>query len=449
MNYETYEREFIVSLMVGGLTPSAIEVLDKITPNMLTPKYASIYRSITELNAKGLEFTVLEVADKCDWDLSDLVAMVKDSVGHASRLKVFAKRVRQGYLLREASERLGSVLSEIESCEDESRIGDISEALETVIQSLVIETDDKKPRLAADILEKYIEIIDDRYSGGEESRRLKFGIDAIDEVTQGVNQTDLIIAAGAPGMGKTEFMIKLINGCSDEKGGALVFSMEMDEYQLIERSLACEAGIPISHARSPRGMNDEDWARFSMGMGIVKSKQFHVLDQAGLSVNEICAAAARHKSEFPAMNLICIDYVGLIRLQKADRHDIALGEVSRRLKQLAKELKTPVMLLSQIKSKDVETRQNKRPLPSDIKDSSRLQDDADWIVFPYRDEVYNSDSTMKGIAEIIFGKARHGTAKTVYMGWKHGHFTEISQEYAAGMVASNEADNRQQSRKDF
>ena len=240
----------------------------------------------------------------------------------------------------------------------------------------------------------------------------------------------------------------MVNGCSNENEGALVFSMEMDEYQLIERAVAIEGGLPISAARNPRGMQQDDWSKFTAGMGKVKEKKFHVLDQAGLTVNEICAQAHEHKVRFPETNMICIDYVGLIPLQKADRHDIALGEVSRRLKQLAKDIKTPVLLLAQVTSKSVESRPDKRPMASDIKDSSRLQDDADWIIFPYRDEVYFPDTPAKGIAEINFAKARHGTQGAVYMGWVNGHFTNIGQEYAYNQVKTPIKEDKP-ARKDF
>ncbi len=432
MNYFNYERELIVALMTAGTTPDVIEVLGKIEPKMFATSYlAKQYSAIVDLHSKGLDFTPLEVSEKTGDLLSDLMELVKQTAGHARSVKRYAKRVRQGYYLRLAEMEFSEIVNEIQSCNDEAMIGSIAERVESAVKNLVVETDTKKPRVARDILEQYMTIIEQRYEGGEEERRLKVNIDAIDEKTHGFNLTDLIILAGCPGMGKTEMMMKMVNGCSDENGGALVFSMEMDEYQLIERAVAIAGGLPISAARSPRGMEQDDWKKFIVGTGSVKEKKFHVLDQAGLSVSEICAQATEHKTRYPSTNLICIDYIGLIPLQKADRHDIALGEVSRRLKQLAKEIKTPVLLLAQVTSKSVESRPDKRPMASDLKDSSRLQDDADWIMFPYRDEVYNDNTPAKGVAEINFAKARHGTQGVVYMGWVNGHFVEIDQVEAS------------------
>lgn len=428
MIYSNYEIEFVSSLMLSQATPDVNEILGKIEPEMVSAgNCREIYKAVRNLNSKGLEFDFISISAKTGFDLSGLAEMIKSSTGNASRVKFFAKKVRQGYYLRKAEAEFSEIVSKIQNCSDDSMIGEIAESVEAAVKNLIVETDTKKPRVAADILEQYLDIIDQRYNGGEEQRRLRVGVTAIDDKTQGFNQTDLIIIAGCPGMGKTELMMKMVNGCSDETSGALVFSMEMDEYQLIERSVAIQGNLPISSARSPKGMLQDDWTKFTKGMGQVKEKKFFVLDQAGLSVNEICSQATAHKSRHPNTNLICIDYVGLIPLAKADRHDIALGEVSRKLKQLAKEIKTPVILLAQVTSKAVESRVNKRPMASDIKDSSRLQDDADWIIFPYRDEVYNEDSTAKGIAEIDFAKARHGTQGVVYMGWINGHFVEIDQ----------------------
>jgi len=432
MNYYSYESELLSALMTAGATPDVIEVIGKLEPKMFcTGAFRDMFIAVRDLYSKGLEFDFISIAEKTGIDLSGVTEMVKNSTGHASLVKFYGKKVRQGFYLRNARNEFSRAIKSIDECSDESMIGDIATQVESVVKNLVVETDDKKPRLAREILEQYVQIVDDRCNGAEEQRRLRVGIDAIDEKTHGFNLTDLIIVAGAPGMGKTELMMKLVTGASNEDQGALVFSMEMDEYQLIERSVAIEANLPLSCARSPLGMKDHEWGLFSNAMGVIKDKQFHVLDQAGLSADEIYAKSVDHKSRYPKTNLICIDYVGLIKTGKADRHDIAIGDISRRLKQLAKDIKTPVVLLAQITSKDVERRVNKRPLASDLKDSSRLQDDADWIIYPYREEVYDENTPSRGIAEVIFAKARHGSTGTVYMEWSNGHFSETDQAHAS------------------
>jgi replicative DNA helicase len=363
-----------------------------------------------------------------------IVEMIKNSVGSKSRLKYFAKRVRQGYYLRMARNEFSGVISAIDNCADDSMIGDIAELVESAVKNLIVETDKKMPVIASQLAENYMDVLQNRYEGGEHDKRLKFGIEAIDEMTGGVNPSDLIVMAGCPGMGKTELMVTLSNAASSSDSGSLLFSLEMSESELIERSIAIEACISITDLRNPRGMGDEEWQKVTMGIGTVKGKKFHVLDSAGLTINEIFAQSIDHKTRHPETNLICVDYAGLVDTSNYQDQVRALGEVGKKLKELAKKIQTPVILLSQVVSKDVEKRADKRPMASDLKGSSELQDAADWIIFPYRDVVYHDDSPCAEVAEVIFAKARHGKQGTAYMSWKNGHFTPTDQAFADSLV---------------
>lgn len=438
MIYDNYEKELVCALMQSQATPDAIDVLGKITPEMFNKgSFREMYKAILDLYSKGIDFDVFNVAGKAGFNEMDIIEMIKNSVGHSRSVKVYAKKVRQGFYLRKAESELTRVLDKIRNCTDESVMGEIFEDVESAVKSLVVETDKKKPVVAGDLAESYIEVFENRFNGGESDKRLKFGIEAIDERTGGLNPTDLMVMAGCPGMGKTELLVTLNNCISDEKAGGLFFSLEMSDTELIERSLAIDSGLSITDLRNPRGMDDQAMARFSMAIGRVKEKKFHVLDQAGLTINEICSQAIEHKTRHPETRLICVDYAGLVRFEGNQDPVRALGDVGKQLKELAKKLETPVILLSQVVSKSIEQRQDKRPMASDLKGSSELQDAADWIVFPYRDVVYNEDSPSANVAEIIFAKARHGKQGTAYMGWNNGHFTEICQ--AMGYEATKES----------
>jgi len=436
MNYFNYERELIVAIMMGGATPNALEVLGKIEPEMIqSGNIRLMYSAAKDLHSKGIEFSPIEVSEKTNILLSDIMELCKTSAGSPANVKSYAKRVRQGFYLRKAESELTLVLQDIKSCNDESMIGDIAEKVEGAIKNLVVETDDKKPVIAYDLAENYMQILEDRFAGGEHDRRLKFGIESIDEKTGGVNPTDLIVLGGCPGMGKTELMATLSNAASDEAGGSLLFSLEMSQDELIERSIAIESGLPLGDLRNPRGMGDFEFAKVQQSIGIVMKKKFHVLDQGGLKINEIFAKAVDHKSRHPETNLICVDYAGLVNTSEYQDQVRALGEVGKKLKELAKKIQTPVILLAQVVSKNVEQRADKRPMASDLKGSSELQDAADWIIYPYRDVVYNKESPAKDVAEINFAKARHGTQGAIYMNWKNGHFTECDQEYAYSLCS--------------
>ena len=435
MNYDNYELELISSLLTSDHTPDFIEVVDKIESGMFqNGSFRSMYMAIQELYKKGADTDVFTVSDKTGIDTGGMIEMVKSSVGNSKRLKSFAKRVRQGYYLRTARNEFTRVIAAIDSCVDESEIGVIAEMVEKAVTNLVVETDKKKPVIASQLADSYIDVLQDRYDGGESDRRLKFGIDAIDDMTGGLNPTDLLVLGGCPGMGKTELMVTLSNACSDEKGGALNFSLEMSETELIERSIAIESGISITDLRNPRNLDDEGFARVSEGIGRVSDKHFHVLDLAGLSINEIIAQAIEHKSRHPSTKLITVDYAGLVDMTHYQDTVRGLGDVGKKLKELAKKIQTPVVLLSQVVSKSIEQRADKRPMASDLKGSSELQDAADWIVFPYRDVVYNEDSISKDIAEVVFAKARHGKQGSSYMGWMKGHFVPTDQAQAQSTV---------------
>ena len=440
MNYDNYELELVSSLMQSEDTPDFIEVMDKIEPQMFqNGSFRQMFTAVKDMHSKGVEHDVLSVADKTGMDAMGLVEMVKKSIATPTRVKGFAKKVRQGYYLRTARDEFTRVIESIDNCTDERMIGDIAEQVEAAVVNLVVETDKKKPVIASQLAENYSVIIENRYNGGESDKRLKFGIDAIDDMTGGVNPSDLIVLAGCPGMGKTELMVTLSNSASCSNTGALMFSLEMSEDELIERSIAIESGMSITDLRNPRGLNDEGFARVSLGIGRVKEKHFHVLDSAGLTINEIFAQAVDHKSRFPQTNLVCVDYAGLVDTSQYQDQVRALGEVGKKLKELAKKIQTPVILLSQVVSKNVEQRADKRPMASDLKGSSELQDAADWILFPYRDVVYHEDSPCKDIAEIGFAKARHGKQGTAYMGWKNGHFVPVDQAHADSAVRNAKA----------
>lgn len=451
MNYDNYELEFICALMTSETTPDFIEVVDKIEPLMFqNGSFREMYKAVKSLYMAGVEFDVLSVADRTGIDAMGMVEMIKKSTGHSSRVKYFAKRVRQGYYLRMARNEFSKVIDAIDECSDESMIGSISEMVEAAVTNLVVETDKKKPVLASDLTEKYMDVLDERFRGLEHDSRLRFGIEAIDKKTGGINPTDLVIIGGCPGMGKTELMVKLSNSASSENGGSLMFSMEMSETEVIERSIAIESNLSITSLRNPLDLDDYEVARIGNAVNEINKKRFHVLDQSGLTVNEIFAQAIDHKSRNPDTNLICVDYAGLVSTAEQQDKVQALGEVGKKLKQLAKQIKTPVILLSQVVSKSIEQRGDKRPLASDLKGSSELQDAADWILFPYRDVVYNEDSYCKDIAEIGFAKARHGTQGAVYMGWTNGHFVDVDQHYAYSQVSESKSRNKSvKIKKDF
>ncbi|HAH3178166.1 TPA: DNA helicase, partial [Escherichia coli] len=205
--------------------------------------------------------------------------------------------------------------------------------------------------------------------------------------------------------------------------------MEMANIQIGERMVSAAGGMPVSRLKSVARFEDEDWARFSQGVGRMTGRNIWMVDQANLTIDEICATTKHHRMKHPETALVVVDYLGLIKTRSMGRHDLAVGEISKGLKSLAKSGGFPLIALSQL-SRGVESRPNKRPMNSDLKNSGEIEADADIILMLYRDEVYNPETQARGIAEINITKQRNGTLGTIYRRFHNGHFLPVDQESA-------------------
>ncbi len=243
---------------------------------------------------------------------------------------------------------------------------------------------------------------------------LPSGFTALDAKTAGMHPGDLIIIAGRPGMGKTAFALNVaVNACEARKVGVGIFSLEMPKEQLVKRMLCAEARVDGGRMRTGH-LSREDWPKLAAAAGSLSDFPLWIDDTPGLTVMELRAKTRRLQSEH-GLGLVVVDYLQLMRSgTRTDSREQEISEISRFLKGLAKELSLPVIALSQL-NRGVESRGNKdkRPQLSDLRESGAIEQDADTIMFIYRDEVYNQESAEKGIAEIIIGKQRSGPTGTV------------------------------------
>lgn len=270
--------------------------------------------------------------------------------------------------------------------------------------------------------------------GGGEGRFLRTGIEELDEMTGGIDLTDLVLIAARPSMGKTELALDIIDKVSERGHGVLFFSMEMAGIQITERMVSAAGGMPVSRLKSVHLFEDEDWARLSDGVGRLTNRPIWIVDATNLNVEQIYQTATRMQLAHPEIALVAVDYLGLIKTIGNGRHDLAVGDISKGLKRLAKSNKTPVLALSQL-SRAVEQRPNKRPMNSDLKNSSEIEADADLILMLYRDEVYNPESPARAIAEISITKQRNGALGTIYRRFYNGHFHVVDQAEARSLSA--------------
>lgn len=237
------------------------------------------------------------------------------------------------------------------------------------------------------------------------------GFDDLDRKTAGFQASDLVIVAARPSMGKTALMVNMaehaVMSAKADEGAVLLFSMEQPAYQLVMRMLSSLGRIDQTRMRTG-GLQEDDWNRFGGAQRQLKDKLLYIDDTPALTPNDLRTRARRVAREAGGLKMIMVDYLQLMRPSaKQENRTNEIADISRSLKAIAKEMKCPLVACSQL-NRSLESRTDKRPYLSDLRESGAIEQDADVILFIYRDEVYNPDSEDKGLAEIIIGKQRNG-----------------------------------------
>ncbi len=240
----------------------------------------------------------------------------------------------------------------------------------------------------------------------------------LDYKLSGLQPSDLVLIAARPSMGKTAFVLNIAQYIAFKKDkGAAIFSLEMSKEQLVNRLFALESQVD-SQAIRTGNLKDSDWEKLIEGAGIIGKSNLIIDDTPGISVSELRSKCRKYKLEYD-IQVIIIDYLQLMTGSVGGRSESRqqeISEISRSLKALARELNVPVVALSQL-SRAVESRPDKRPMLSDLRESGAIEQDADVVMFIYRDEYYNKDSEFKKQAEIIIAKQRNGPVGTVHLAW--------------------------------
>jgi len=266
---------------------------------------------------------------------------------------------------------------------------------------------------------------------------LPTGFEDLDMKTSGLQNSDLIIVAGRPSMGKTTFAMNLVeNVALETKRPVAVFSMEMPAEQLLLRMLASLARVSNNKIRTGKNLNNEDWANLTSNAALLHDTPIFIDDSPALSPSELRARVRRLKREQGDLGMIVIDYIQLMRSSRqGENRATEVSDISRSLKALAKEMDVPVVVLSQL-NRSLEQRSDRRPVMSDLRESGAIEQDADIIIFLYRDEVYTKEaSKQKGVAEIIIGKQRNGPIGTVKLRFigEYTRFDNLPKEYYEAM----------------
>jgi replicative DNA helicase len=396
-----------------------------------------IFRSIANLEANTQPFDVVTLSEQLDKNneqdeaggLAYLGRLAKETPS-AANIKAYAEIVRERSVLRQMIEIGTDIASSAYNSEGRQSKELIDEAERRVYQIAEQGTKIGKGFVGMkQLLTKTVETIDHLYEQEGQVTGVATGFSEFDDMTTGLQKGDMVIIAGRPSMGKTSFAMNIAeNAAIAQKISVAVFSMEMPAESLTMRMISSLGRIDQHHLRTGQ-LTDDDWPRITSAVSILSEAKIFVDDTPALSPSELRARARRLKREH-GLGLIVIDYLQLMQISgSSENRATEISEISRSLKALAKELELPVIALSQL-NRSLEQRPNKRPIMSDLRESGAIEQDADIIIFIYRDEVYNDDSPDKGTAEIIIGKQRNGpigTTRLTFLG-KYTKFENFTPE---------------------
>lgn len=393
-----------------------------------------IYRHISKLIEKTHPADVITVAESLE-STKELQSVggipylngLAQNIPGAANIRRYAEIVRERSILRRLAETstnitdmafnpMGREAAQILD-EAESRIFEIAEAGARTKQGF----QDMPP-----LLNQVVERIDMLYNreAGTDVTGVPTGFFDLDRMTSGLQPGDLVIVAGRPSMGKTALALNIAEHVGLSAGLPVgVFSMEMAATQLVMRLIGSSGRLDQHKLRTGR-LQDQDWQRLTHSVGRLNDAPIHIDETPALNSLELRARARRLHRQYKQLGLIVIDYLQLMSANsEGENRATEISEISRSLKALAKELNCPVIALSQL-NRSLEQRPNKRPVMSDLRESGAIEQDADVILFIYRDEVYNPDTPDKGIAEVIIGKQRNGPIGTVRLTFL-GEFTRF------------------------
>jgi replicative DNA helicase len=361
------------------------------------------------------------------------LASLVDNIGSAANIAFYAKIIKEKSVLR----RLIGAATEILTKSYDAGM-EIDQVLDQAEHAIFEISEDKIRRSfypMKEIIKDSFKTIERLYANKELVTGVTTGFDKLDEITSGLQNSDLIIIAGRPSMGKTAFALNIAQNAALEAGiPVAVFSLEMAREQLATRMLAAEARVDSQRLRKGF-LGETDWPKLTTAAGRLSEAPIFIDDTPAITVIEMKAKARRLKAE-AGLGLIVLDYLQLMRGGAyKDSREQEISEISRSLKSLAKELNIPVIALSQLNRK-VEDRTSRRPQMADLRESGAIEQDADVIAFIYRDEVYNrsDDNPDKGIAEIIIGKQRNGPTGTVKLAFqeKYTRFENLARTEEGG-----------------
>ena len=425
------ERAVLGAILVDN--ESIYGIMELLEPSLFyQPAHRLIFSTMLELSERGQAIDILTLTDRLrsggNLDQAggpDYIPSLADEVPTSAGVVNYARIVREKAVLRRLIETATEI---VQDCFDAP--GDVDQLLDEAERKMFAISEQRIQSgflSMRDIVKSSFKTIEALYEKKESITGVATGYKDIDDITSGLQRSDLIIIAGRPSMGKTAFALNVAqNAALSHQKNVALFSLEMAKEQLVMRMLCSEARVNAHSLRSGY-LGQTDWPKLTTAAGRLADATIFIDDSPTISAMDMRAKTRRMKAD-RGLDLIIVDYLQLMSgRSRNDNREQEISEISRSLKALAKELSVPVVALSQL-NRAVENRHDKRPILADLRESGAIEQDADVIIFIYRDEVYNKDSMEKGLAEIIIGKQRNGPIGTRKLTWleKYTRFEDLS-----------------------
>ena len=365
--------------------------------------HAAIWRRISELCRQDGKYDFITLCEDLRTHSSVIIAAANESPGSAS-VKAYAERVALNAEHRRYVAAGRQIATLGPGMADEAK---------RLLDASAVQRGGSSAQIGEVLLEWYQDL-ETRLSSGAPLPGIPTGLRDLDAMIGGLQIGKLIILAGRPSMGKSAVGCQIPYFTADSGEPSAIFTMEMGRKEVVERLVSAATSVGLDALRSPMTIEDIGWGRITAAMTRIPKIPLHFDETPGLTSNQLLSRIRQLKVQH-GIRVVTIDYLGLLSVnQKAERRDLALGEITRDLKNIAKLLGITIILLAQL-SRKCEERADKRPILSDLRESGNLEQDADTVIFVYRDAYYFKDSPAQGIAELIVAKQRNGQTGTVYV----------------------------------
>ncbi len=428
-NLDAEESLLGAMLLSKDATAAALEICS--ATDFYKPSHGLIFEAITSLYAQGEPADVVTVTEQLrrrnlleEAGGQAAVISLQASTPTISSASYYAQIVEEHALLR----RLIGVANEIANI-GYSLPDDVAEALDKA-ETLVFDVADRRSVDTVlglkELLSRSLDRLEELAGRSGTITGIPTGYTDLDEHLAGLQPSNLIVVGARPSMGKTAFALGMAAHAAMSGEQVLLFSLEMSHLEIAQRVLSAEARVDATHMRSGR-LSDQDFQKISQAVGRLSDAPLSVDDNPNVTIMDIRAKARRLKAR-SGLSLVIVDYLQLMTgRHNAESRQVEISEISRGLKILARELNIPVIALSQL-SRNLEARSDKRPMLSDLRESGAIEQDADVVMFIYRDEVYNQDSNDRGTAEIIVAKHRNGPTGVVELSFigNYARFVNIA-----------------------